>query len=345
MKDKLKKALGQIALPPELDSDVRKGVDRALAERRCISMTKNARSVWRIAAAAAAFVIVAAVGFGLYSFTKSPTDDVAGLKFMGYKTGTTEPVVVEVSKEGKIIGKVETDEVVLKDENGVKVEQDGIVMMMTYWLDENEDLQCTDIPFGTYLVESTDDAKTYKLDGFNSEDFGDRVTLSPTQSSLNSVEDGTAYDVGEGELEISLEKTADGTLNFVFEASDSSKYPYSEISEYHLDSVMAFDRSPKWLGTSYGYDGAEGISSFATNDPVTLLGGSLPSGAGSIMKIADKCGGEECFWEINRDDNTLKITGAESEIKGWVKLSTLQAKMSDGRSLELRGNWILKVEC
>lgn len=347
MKDKLEKALGMISLPPDLDKEVEKGVDRAISERRRISVTKS-RSVLKIAAAAFALVIAAAAGFGIYRLNRAPAiPDDAILQFMGYKTGTTEPVVVELSADGNIIGKVDADEVVLSDENGDPVEPDKVVMMMTYWLDENGDLQCTDIPFGAYLVSagSVEGCGTYELKGFNSDDFGDRITFSPAQSYLNAAEDGTAYDAKEGELDISLEKLPDGSMKFVYTPSDGSEYPYSEITEYHFDSVMGFESAPEYLGGGSGLNPTEeGITVHGSVGGPELLGGSMPGGSGSQLRLDDKLRGEGCYWEFTPDDNILKIVGAESEVEGWVKISSIEAKLTDGSRLELHGNWIVRVE-
>ena len=318
MKDKLEKALGQIPLPDNLESEVLKGVGRAASERSSFLPG----SVRKIAAAAAAFVIIAAAGFGFYSLNKTPEASGNSVyRFMGYEPGTKNPVVVEISAEGNIVGRVNSDGVILRDESGETVEPDSVVLMLAYWIDENGELECTDIPFGAFSAEASDGAKIYKLEGFNADDFGDHIIFSPNANLLGSVEEGTAYDVGENDLKITLEKLPDGTMQFVFTPSDAEKYPYSEIKEYHLHSVMGFESGPEFLG------------------------GQTPgSEIASELKLPDTSRGENCFWEISSTDNTLKITGAESEVNGWVLLSSLQAKMSDGSFLELHLNRIIKVK-
>lgn len=320
MKDRLEKALRQIPLPDNLESEVLKGVDRAASERSNF-MT---RSVMKKVAAAAALIVIAAAGFGIYSLNRAPKiPSDAVYRFMGYEPGTDEPVIVALSSEGNMLGRVDSDGVVLKDENGETVGPDDVFIMLAYWMDENDELQFTDIPFGAYLVESNDGKEMYKLEGFNADDFGDQVMFSPVGSYLGSVEAGTAYDVKEGELKISLKKTADNSWQFEFTPEDNKKYPFSEVAEYHLDSFLGFTDEPKSLGGS-----APSFLSDAEHD---------------WMKMDDKYDGEECVWEIDMAENSLKITGAEKEVKGWVKLSSVGVTLKNGKKLELHGNWIIKV--
>lgn len=325
MTEKIKKALELIEIPAGLDKDAEKGVRRAVIEekRSRITMKKTA-----IIAAAFALVIAASAGFGVYSLSKSQ-DEVKTLRFMGYEPGTQNPVVVEVGDEGNILGKVHANSVVLKDENGQSVEPDMIFLMLAYWLDENGDLQCTDVPFGAYsfsIEDSENDKhKQYILEGFNSEDFGDQITFSPAGSYLGSVEAGTAYDVEDGELEVSLKKLSDGKMQFEFTPKDGSKYPFSAAAEYHLDSVLLFNN----------VDGVPGY-----------LGGSAPGfltdSTSGEMQTDDKADGENCVWTVNYPDNTFYVTGAKGEVNGWLKLSSIGVTLDNGKKLELHGNWIVK---
>ncbi len=320
MKDRLEKALRQIPLPDNLESEVLKGVDRAASERSNF-MT---RSVMKKVAAAAALIVIAAAGFGIYSLNRAPKiPSDAVYRFMGYEPGTDEPVIVALSSEGNMLGRVDSDGVVLKDENCETVGPDDVFLMLAYWTDENGELQCTDIPFGAYQVETGDGGKMYKLEDFNADDFGERVTISPAEMYLGSVEAGTAYDVKEGELNVSLKKTANNSWQFEFRAEDENKYPFSEAAEYHLDSILGFTDEPNLLG---------GTGPCFLSDAVSEWVG-----------IDDKHDGEKCVWEVGMADNSLNITGADKDVKGWVKLSSVGVTLKNGKKLELHGNWIIKV--
>lgn len=279
------------------------------------------RSVMNIAASAAALALAVAVGFGIHSLRKAPpiagdiTCDEAILKFMGFLPGTTESVVVQMSAEGNIIGQVKTDGVTISDENGETVDPDSIFLLSTYWLDENGELRFTDIPVGGYLVESDIDGKSYQLSDFNSEDYEDRIIFDPADGYLGSAEDGTAYDTEPGELEVTIEKDGDGKYKFVFTPHDGGKFPFSEITEYHLDAISAFSAAPESLGGS---------------GPSYLSVGV----GGEIILDPEKC-------VIDPAENTIT---ADPGYVRWARIRSIGAELSDGRRLELHGDWVLKIE-
>ncbi len=319
MKDELREAVGIIEIPEGLSEDIEKGVLRAMEEKQ--HEIKMLRKITAVAAIFMAAVIAAGAGIIFARNGRGVIQRAAEYKFMGFRTGTTEPVVVALSEEGSIIGKLDADSVSLKSETGETVDPDGIFLLSTYWLDENGDLQFTDIPVGGYLVETDLDGSSYELINFNSDDFGDRIIFDPAASFLGSEEEGTGYDTSEGELEISLEKTSDGQYSFVFTPKDEEKYPFSEASEYHPDAISGFK--------------GESLESLGGSGASYLLGTGGPK-----LELDDGKGGKMI---IDNENNTVEISGFGQDEKLWVRLRSVGLLLKNGKRLELHGNWVVKV--